>query len=135
MKAKVVYFTKSGNTKKIADAISEELNCTATTVSTPITEHIDTLFLGASVYNLGVDKSVLKFIDNLDPKLIGKAIVFSTSAIVDSGYSKLVQAFNNKNINVSEEHFHCKGSFLMMNKNHPNIDDENAAKKFARKFK
>lgn len=93
------------------------------------------MFLGASVYNLGVDKSVLKFIDNLDPKLIGKAIVFSTSAIVDSGYSKLVQAFNNKNINVSEEHFHCKGSFLMMNKNHPNIDDENDAKKFARKFK
>ena len=132
MKSKVVYYSKSGNTKKIADAIALELNCEVTDINTPINESIDTLFLGASVYKFGIDKQVLSFINSLDSNLVKNVVIFSTSAMSDSGYPKLVSALKDKNIVVSEKHFYCKGSFMMMNKNRPNLDDVNDARQFAK---
>ena len=134
MKAKVVYYTKSGNTKKVASAIGEALNCQVSTVDTPISEKVEVLFLGASVYKFGIDKKVLQFIDGLDAKKIGKVVIFSTSAMADSGYPKLVKKLKDKGIAVSEAHYYCKGAFMMMNKNHPNQADVNEAKAFAKQI-
>ena len=132
MKSKVVYYTKSGNTKKIADAIGSELSCQVSDMDAPITDEVDILFLGASVYKFGIDKKVLSFIENLDAKKIGKVAIFSTSAMSDSGYPKLVKALSNKGIKVCDKHFYCKGEFMIANKNRPNADDINDAKKFAK---
>lgn len=132
MKTKVVYYTKSGNTQKIANAFGEELACEVTSVDTPITEFVDILFLGASVYKFGIDKKVYDFINTLDPKMVGSVVVFSTSAMSDMGYPKLIKALSAKGIKSHSEHFYCKGSFMMMNKNRPNQDDVNLAKQFAR---
>ncbi len=131
MKSKVVYYTKSGNTKKIADAFGTALSCEVTDTSKTLNEFVDVLFLGASVYKLGIDKSVIEYINNLDSKIVGSVVVFSTSAFADSGYSTLVKAFADKAIKVQDKHFYCKGSFLMMNKNRPNENDINTAKVFA----
>lgn len=132
MKAKVIYYTKSGHTQQIAEAIGEELGCQVTNMDVALDEFVDVLFFGASVYKFGIDKKVLEFIDTLDPNMIGNVVIFSTSALSDSGYSKLVKKFTSKNIKVSESHYYCKGEFMLLNKNHPNLDDSQAAKKFAR---
>ena len=55
MKVEVRYFTRTGNTKKLADAISEALGVKAETVDAPLSEKADILFLGSSVYAAGVD--------------------------------------------------------------------------------
>ncbi|WP_305767799.1 flavodoxin domain-containing protein [Candidatus Epulonipiscium viviparus] len=131
MKTKVVYFTKSGHTETIAKAIAEELNTEASTIDDPLTEQVDILFLGASLYKMGIDKKVLAFVDSLDATKIGNVVLFSTSALSDSGYGKLKKRLEDKGISVRSEHFHCKGAFMLLNKHRPNTDDVIAAKKFA----
>lgn len=132
MKAKVAYYTKSGNTKKIADAIASEVGCVAQNMGQSINEEFDVLFLGASVYKFGIDKEVVKFIDTLDSSKIGKVVIFSTSAMSDSGYPKLVDILSKRGFHVSNQHFYCRGQFMFANKNRPNQDDVNNAKQFAR---
>lgn len=132
MKVKIVYYTKSGNTEKIANAIGEELNAKVSNMDSPLKEQVDILFLGASVYKMGVDKQVLSFIDSLKPDEVGSVALFSTSAMSDSGYPKLKKTLMGKGIEVHEEHFYCKGKFMMFNKNRPNSEDINEAKRFAK---
>lgn len=131
MKTQVAYYTKSGNTKKLADAIGSQLDCKVSDIDTPITGDVDVLFLGASVYKFGIDKKVLAFINNLDPKSIGSVVIFSTSAMSDSGYPILVNKLTNAGIKVSEKHFYCRGQFMFANKNLPNADNLTAVKEFA----
>lgn len=134
MNTKVVYYTKSGNTKKVADAIANEVGCEAQNLENSSAVSADVLFLGASVYKFGIDKAVLNFIAGLDSNAIGSAVIFSTSAMSDSGYPKLVKAFEARGIKVQEEHFYCKGEFMFANKNRPNTDDLASAKKFAKEI-
>lgn len=62
MKIEIRYFTKTGNTKKLAEAISEEIGVEAKTVNEPILGETDILFLGSSVYAAGVAAEVKEFI-------------------------------------------------------------------------
>ncbi|WP_409967916.1 flavodoxin family protein [Bengtsoniella intestinalis] len=132
MNASVVYYTKSGNTKKIADAIGVEVGTQAGTIDNALTQPVDLLFLGASVYKFGIDKAVLTFIDTLTPAMVGKVAIFSTSAMSDSGYPILCKALAAKGIPVVDQHFYCKGKFAFANKNRPNEEDVQNAKTFAK---
>ena len=55
MKAEIRYFTKTGNTKKLADAIAEELGTQAKDLSASLPEKTDILFLCSSMYWAGAD--------------------------------------------------------------------------------
>ena len=48
MKIAVRYYTKTGNTKKLAEAIGNAVGAEALPISVPITEPVDVLFLGNS---------------------------------------------------------------------------------------
>ena len=65
MKIEVRYFTKSGNTKLVADAIATEFGKTAIDLDTPLTEYVDLLFLGCSMYKFTIDKKVKDFIKQM----------------------------------------------------------------------
>lgn len=58
MKIEIRYFSKTGNTKKLADAIAQELNNEAKELSAPLIEKVDILFLCNSVYWAGADSGV-----------------------------------------------------------------------------
>ena len=132
MKVAVRYFTRSGNTKKLADAIGEAVGVEAKDVSTPLEEHVDILFLGSSVYAAGVDDAVKQFIaDNHDK--IGTLYNFSTAALISSTYKQIQKIAASQDVNVAQEEFHCRGSFALMHKGHPDQEDLNAAVAFAKK--
>ena len=46
----VRYYTKSGNTKKLAEEAAKAAGVSAKDVSVPLSEKADLLFLGSSVY-------------------------------------------------------------------------------------
>ena len=48
MNIAVRYYTKTGNTKRLAEAIANAVGVEALPISVPITEHVDILFLGNS---------------------------------------------------------------------------------------
>ena len=133
MKVAIRYYTRSGNTKKLADAISAAIGAEARTTAEPLTEDVDILFLGSSVYAYGVDDEVKKFIDGIDVK-VGKVVNFSTAALIKSTYKQVAKLLAEKHIPFAEEEFHCRGSFAVMHKGRPNADDCNAAADFARKI-
>lgn len=133
MKTAVRYYTRGGNTKKLADAISEAVGVEAKTTAEPLSEDVDILFLGSSVYALGVDNEVEKFIDGINVK-VGKVVNFSTAALVKSTYKQVAKLLEKKNIPLAKEEFACKGSFAVMHKGKPDTDDCKAAAEFAKKI-
>ena len=58
MKIAVRYYTQTGNTKKLANAIAAELGTEAKSIESPLEEDADVLFLCNSVYWAGVEKIV-----------------------------------------------------------------------------
>ena len=46
----VAYYTRSGNTKKVADAIAEVIGVPTTDISKGLSADVDVLFLGSSLY-------------------------------------------------------------------------------------
>ena len=131
MKVEIRYYTKGGNTKKLADAIAKELGVEAKTTDEPLTEDVDILFLGSSVYAYGVDQNIKDFIGKINVK-VGKVVNFSTAALVKSTYIHVKKLLDAKNIHMSREEFSCRGSFGPIHKGKPDENDLENVALFAR---
>ena len=131
MNIAVRYYSRGGNTKKIAEAIAKAVGVEAKTVSEPLTGDVDVLFLGSAPYAFDVDDEVKKFISGIDVS-VGKVVNFSTSAVVASTRKYVEKLLAEKNIPVAKEEFSCRGAFAVLHKGRPNESDEKAAADFAR---
>ncbi|MDR1116909.1 MAG: flavodoxin [Oscillospiraceae bacterium] len=133
-KVAVRYYTRTGNTKKLADAIAEVFGVKAETIDVPLDGTVDVLFFGSSVYAFDVDEEVKKYIGSLDRDTVKLAAAFSTAALVQSTYKRVKKLFEEKGIPVSAREFHCKGEFKIANKGRPGSEDLERAREFAREF-
>lgn len=134
MKNEVRYFSKTGNTKKLAEEIATVAGCTAKSIDSPVTAGTDILFLGVSVYWGGIDKKVKDFIASLESKNIKKVVVFSTSAMAERAYPAVRKYLKERGIQVESRSFYCRGQFSALHKNRPNAADLKDAREFARTF-
>ena len=133
MKIAIRYYTRGGNTKKLADAISQAVGVEAKTTAQPLTEDVDILFLGSSVYAYGVDDEVKKFIEGINVK-VGKVVGFSTAALIKSTHKQVSKLLAARQIPFAQEEFACKGSFAVLHKGKPDAEDCKAAAAFAKKI-
>ena len=133
MKLAVRYYSKGGNTQKIAEAIAKAVGTEAKTVTEPLDEDVDILFLGSAPYAFDVDDEVKNFIGNINVS-VGKVINFSTAAVIRSTRKYVEKLFAEKNIPVAKEEFSCRGAFAMLHKGRPNEDDLKSAAEFAKKI-
>lgn len=131
MNIEVRYLSKSGNTKKVADAIASELGVLAQPITREVSKNTDILFIGGALYWAGIDSDLKKFIMNLD-STVKKVAVFSTASIAKSAYPEMKKLLEARGIKVSSDEFHCRGEFMKLHKNRPNQEDLILAKKFAR---
>jgi flavodoxin len=134
MNIAVRYFTRSGNTKKLADAIADTVHVKAMPLTEKITEQTDLLFLGGSVYAGGIAPALADFINTLNSNLVKKVIIFSTAAVVKSAYPQIKSLLGEKGIIAAEQEYHCRGKFLCLHMNRPNKKDCAAAAEFAKSF-
>ena len=134
MKYAVRYYTKTGNTKKLADAIAETLGVEALPLSEPVTEPVDILFLGNSYYAFNIDPEVRDFVNSLDKEKVGKIANFGSAAMLNSTYKKIKAEADKVGIPMDSREFHCRGQFKGVHKGRPNEEDLAAAKKFAEGF-
>ena len=135
MKYAVRYYTKTGNTRRLAEAIARELEVEALPISEPITEPVDLLFLGNSYYAFSIDPEVKKFVASLDKSKVGKIVNFGSAAMLNSTYNKVKAEADKVGVAMDEKEFHCKGEFKGIHKGRPNSDDLAAAVEFARQYK
>ena len=89
MKYAVRYYTKTGNTKRLAEAIAKELGVEAQPISVPLEEKADILFLGNSYYAFTIDPEVRTFVSSLDKEKVGKIVNFGSAAMLNSTYKKV----------------------------------------------
>ena len=134
MKIAVRYYTKTGNTKRLAEAIGKALDTEALPISTPVTEPVDILFLGNSYYAFSIDPEVRSFVKSLDKNMVGKIVNFGSAAMLNSTYKKVKAEADKIGIPMDEREFHCKGEFKGVHKGKPDENDLKAAAEFAGKI-
>jgi flavorubredoxin len=125
----VRYYSKSGNTKLLAEAIARGAGVIPISVdedSAKITENVDVLFIGGALYAYGLDKRLNKYLSEIDGNKVKKAVVFSTSWISKHSIDLIKNALKEKGIEVAEETFYVK--------NKPNEKQMAEAEEFAKKF-
>ena len=130
----VRYYTKTGNTKRLAEAIAKELGVEALPISEPVKEPVDLLFLGNSYYAFSIDPEVRNFVRSLDKNTVGKIVNFGSAAMLNSTYKKVKAEADKVGIPMEEREFHCRGEFKGVHKGRPNEEDLKAAADFAKKF-
>ncbi len=133
MNIAVRYYTKTGHTKKLAEAIAEAVGVKAETIDVPLADDVDILFLGSAVYATQLDTNVKNFISGISVN-VGKIVNFSSAAILSGTHAQVKAAAQSKGIEVADEEFFCKGQFKFIAKGRPNADDCKAAADFAKKF-
>ena len=125
----VRYYSRSGNTKKVADAIAESVGVQALSVeasAAPITEKVDVLFIGGALYAYGIDENLKKYLDTLSSDKVGKAVLFSTSWLSKHALDIMRKSLENKGIKVETNTCYLKSKAV-----DSSIDD---VKKFAKSF-
>ncbi len=135
MKYAVRFYTKTGNTKRLAEAVAKELGVEALPVTEPISEPVDILFLGNSYYAFSIDSEVRSFVASLSKDKVGKIVNFGSAALLNSTYKKVKAEADKVGIPMDQNEFHCKGEFKGLHKGKPDENDLRAAAEFARNYK
>ena len=131
----VIYFSRSGNTKKLAMTIAEEFNVKAQHIQSvkSISEGTD-IFLGSGLYFMKPSKLLRDFIRNNDFKG-RKVALFGTSAagkgVEVVGMERLLKR---KGAMITRKYY-CKGQFFFIRKGRPADKDLEKAREFARSIK
>ena len=131
----VRYYTKTGNTRRLAEAIAKEFGVEALPIEEPVKEHADILFLGNSYYAFSIDPEVRAFVASLDKEKVGRIVNFGTAAMLNSTYKKVKAVADQVGVAMDEKEFHCRGEFKGIHKGRPNEDDLSAAAAFVKQFK
>ena len=133
MNIAIRYFTKSkkGNTKKLADAVSEAIGIEALDVTEDLTEKTDRLFLINAMYAANIDGRVRDFLKR-NKEMIGEVINMNTAASGASTLNAVKKVTDELGIRLSEKEFHCAASWIFINKGLPTAEDFERAKEFAK---
>jgi flavodoxin len=84
MNIAVRYYSRSGNTRSVAEAIAREAGVTAVSVEkeeTALKEAVDILFIGGALYAYGLDAHLKEYLKTLKGADVKLAVVFSTSRL------------------------------------------------------
>ncbi len=134
MESQVIYFSRKGNTKKVAEAIASELGVKAENVKDAELVENALVFLGSGCYGGKPGKIITEFIEDNNFNSRNVAL-FGTSG---GGEGMEVKEMENLLIAKKaciQNKFFCKGKFLMFSRGRPSDEDLNEAKKFAKLMK
>ncbi len=129
MKTAVRFYSRSGNTKLLADALARGAGVEAVTTdaeSAPLTEPVDLLLIGGALYAYGIDAHLKSYLATLTKEQVGKAVLFSTSWLSKHAMTLIRKASTEKGIPVAEEFCYVRGK--------PKEKDLLAAEAFAKKL-
>lgn len=113
MNIAVRFYSRSGNTKAVAEAIAKAAGVSAMSVDqkdAAISDPVDILFIGGALYAYGLDSHLKKYLKTLDKAHVKKAVVFSTSWISRHSISLIKKGLAEKGIEVAEEAFYAKNT-------------------------
>ncbi len=111
MSVAVRYYSRSGNTRKVAEYIAEVAGVEAVSVDAKdavLSEKADILFIGGALYAYGIDDNLKQYLKTLSSDKVGKAVVFSTSWLSKHALDLIKNALTEKGIKVESETLYFK---------------------------
>ncbi len=107
----VRYYSRSGNTKAVAEAIAKAAGVKAVSVDqkdAALKEPVDVLFIGGALYAYGIDSHLKEYLKSLKKGDAKRAVVFSTSWISKHSIDLIKKGLTEAGIPVAEEYFYSK---------------------------
>ena len=135
MSTAIRYYSKFGHSKQMAEVMGKELSVQPQTVDTPLTEPVDTLYLGAGVFLGKVNSGVVSFIQTLKPEQVGRVVLFGSCAIIKSPVPQMQSLLEAQGITVDAKSFTCKGSMGPLHSGHPDAKDLDNLRQFVQKIR
>jgi flavodoxin len=132
----VLVDSRGGNTRKLADAIAEELGVKVSDIGASLPDDTMVLFLGSGTYGGKPGKNIMKFIDS--GNFSGRKIALFGTSMSPAGSQKMIAVMNDavkKKGATIVGNYHCGGKFLLFNRGHPDEADLENAKEFAREIR
>lgn len=146
MKTIILYSSKSGNTKKIADSMASQVGCNAiriTADSTPPNVDLDVydlVFVGTGLFAGTPNEDMVRYIGNLNlktTKIFALFITWGGAPRTDKlALKRLKTLLEGKGQKVLEDHFACYGGWkgILMKRGHPKPEEIKAAGEWAKKL-
>jgi len=132
MRTAVVYLTRSGHSRTIAQAIATALQVPAQDIKTgPKLSGVDLLFVVGGIYAGGSDPAMMAYAEALDRGMVKKAALVTSCASGKNRQDALRAALERKGIEVLPDEFVCKGRFLFLRIGHPDKTEIANAVSFA----
>ncbi|MDR1042278.1 MAG: flavodoxin [Clostridiales Family XIII bacterium] len=132
---RVIYASRSGNTKKLALAVAKGAGIAAQPVGEAgEISGVDALFVGASVYAGKIDGAMRDLLQKIKRGEVKSVVVFGSAAGNRSAVDEVRGILAAQDIPVSDKVFQCRGSFLLANRGRPNEEDLARAEAFAREI-
>jgi flavodoxin len=128
----VVYYPRTGNTKKVAEAIAAELKVKAKDVKTAGVLAPDAfIFMGMGCYGGTLPKEITAFMDK--NKFSGRIMaLFTTSAFNSAAERNLIEKQLTAKGAIITHNYKCFGHLLATKKQHPTPEELEKARDFAR---
>jgi flavodoxin len=134
MKTALVYFSRTGHSKRIAKAIAEALQIAALDVkSEPVLNEVDLLFIVGGIYGGASSPELKAYAEGLSKSSVKKAALITSCLNRIHRQSMIREILTRKGIDVAPDEFVCRGSFLFFGLGHPSKEEIDAAISFARK--
>jgi flavodoxin len=146
MKTIILYSSKSGNTKKIADSMASQVGCGAIRITANNTppnvdlEEYDLVFVGTGLFAGTPNEDMVRYIGNLNlktTKIFALFITWGGAPRTDKLALKRVKALlEGKGQKVLEDHFACYGGWkgVLMKRGHPKAEEIKNAGEWAKKL-
>jgi flavodoxin len=135
MNSIIVYRTKTGHSRKIANAMAQTLDIKAVDLKEePNIPPVDLLFIVGGIYGGKSNPDLIAFAESLDAQHVKQAALITSCASRKFFQKEVRAALVAKGIEVATEEVVCWGSFLIYGWGHPNQQDYTAAIEFAKKL-
>lgn len=144
MKPIVLYATRGGNTGKIADEIAQELSCESLKViQTDLTSSVDLdsydlIFVGTGIQYGNPNEDLINYLKTISLKKPKDFALFLTwggaGKTKQDVIAKLKTILESKGQRVKGDCFVCHGGWNFLRRGHPNREDAQAARVWAKKM-
>jgi flavodoxin len=146
MKSIIIYSSKSGNTKKIAESMASQVGCEAIKISSDSSPSIvdlegyDLIFVGTGLYAGTPNEDLLKYLSSLhlkSPKQFALFITWGGAPRSDKmALTRLRALLEGKGQKVLLEHFASYGGWkgILMKRGHPKPEEIQAGGEWAKQL-
>ena len=134
MKIAIIYYTKLGHSKKIAQAIAQEFQVNAHDIrANPELNHVDMLYIVSGIYGGRSEPELIEYLRTFDHQQINQAWLITSSGGKTTPAADVRVVLTERGIPVADEEFTCQGAILFVGMGHPNKADIQNAIKFVRR--